>query len=121
LRQSVTRERCSYGSRSRNARALFAEEFARLDRATGGRFPFTEDWLQEAHSRWTAEWLAWERTHDADYKVRVAAVEHEISASGSSLLARAKLDAIEGEKLDVYQRRYEEYIRVAKALQALLG
>jgi hypothetical protein len=32
---------------------------------------------------------------------------------------RAKVDAIEREKLDAYQRRYEEYVRVAKALQAL--
>jgi hypothetical protein len=32
---------------------------------------------------------------------------------------RAKLDAVEREKLDSYQRRYEEYVRIAKALQAL--
>src|SRR5215471_4943737 len=32
---------------------------------------------------------------------------------------RARLDALEREKLDLYQRRYEEYVRVAKALQKL--
>ena len=34
-------------------------------------------------------------------------------------LLRARLDAVEREKLDRYQRRYAEYVRVAKALQAL--
>jgi hypothetical protein len=34
---------------------------------------------------------------------------------------RARLDAVEREKLETYQRRYEEYVRVAKALQALSG
>ena len=32
---------------------------------------------------------------------------------------RAELDAIEFEKLEQYQRRYEEYVRVSRALQAL--
>ena len=36
------------------------------------------------------------------------------------LAARARLDAIEQEKLELYQRRYAEYVRVAKALQALV-
>jgi hypothetical protein len=106
---------------ARSARAMFAQEFALLDRAAGGTFPFGEDRLRDAHARWTAEWLAWERTHDADYKVKTAAVEQEISTLGTSPLARARLDAIEREKLDLYQRRYEEYIRVAKALQTLVG
>ena len=34
---------------------------------------------------------------------------------------RARLDAVEREKLDLYQRRYTDYVRVAKALQALLS
>ena len=102
---------------ARSARAMFAQEFAILDRATGGTFPFSEDRRQDAHARWTADWLAWERTHDADYKLKAAQVEQEISTSGTSALARARLDAIECEKLDLYQRRYEEYVRVAKALQ----
>jgi hypothetical protein len=36
-------------------------------------------------------------------------------------MARARLDAIEGEKLDLYQRRYADYVRTAKALQALIA
>src|SRR5437016_5705741 len=52
------------------ARRLFGEEFAALDRASGSTFPFTKDAIQDAHSQWTARWLAWERTHDADYKLK---------------------------------------------------
>jgi hypothetical protein len=33
---------------------------------------------------------------------------------------RARLDAVESEKLGLYQGRYQEYVRVAKALQALV-
>jgi hypothetical protein len=98
------------------ARRLFAGEFAELDRAAGGRFPFGKDTLEAAHARWTTEWLAWERTHDAECKLKAATAEHELA--GSPLL-RGRLDAIEREKLDLYQRRYEEYVRVAKALQDL--
>jgi len=47
-------------------------------------------------------------------------VEQEISASGTSALLRARLDAVESEKLGLYQRRYEDYVRVARALQALV-
>ena len=98
------------------ARALFAEEFAALDRAAGGAFPFTKESVQAAHAKWTADWLAWERTHDAEYKLKAAAVSEELRESP---LLRARLDAVEREKLDLYQRRYQEYVQVAKALQAL--
>jgi hypothetical protein len=100
------------------ARALFAEEFTLLDRAAGARFPFGAEQIQDMHAKWTAEWLAWERSHDTEYKLKAAAAEQDCVTSPSSL-ARARLEAIEREKLDRYQRRYEEYIRVAKALQAL--
>ena len=52
---------------------------------------------------------------------RVAAAEQELVAAGPSPLLRARLDAVEREKLELYQRRYEEYVRVARALQALVG
>jgi hypothetical protein len=106
---------------ARTARQLFPAEFALIERAAGRAFPFTADELQAAHARWTADWLAWERTHDAEYKLRAATLEHELAASNQSPLARARLDAIEREKLDLYQKRYEEYIRVAKALQTLIS
>jgi hypothetical protein len=104
---------------ARMARQLYPEAFALIEQAAGGPFPFSQDQLQSAHARWTADWLAWERTHDAEYKLRAATVEQEIAVAGTSALLRARLDAIESEKLNLYQRRYEEYTRVAKALQAL--
>ena len=101
------------------ARQLFPEEFATLDRAIGGTFPFTKERIEAAHSQWTADWLAWEYAHDAEYKLKVAVAEHELAAHGGTAVARARLDAVEREKLELYQRRYAEYVRIAKALQAL--
>jgi hypothetical protein len=103
------------------ARQMFPQEFALIDRAAGGPFPFSIDRLQAAHAQWTADWLAWERSHDSEYKLKAAVVEQEIAAVGTSAVLRARLDAVESEKLDLYQRRYQEYVRVAKALQALSG
>ena len=101
------------------ARQLFPADFQAIDRASGALFPFTPEKVQAAHARWTADWLAWERSHDADCKLKAAVVEQEMAAAGSSPAARAKLEEIEREKLERYQRRYEEYVRVAKALQKL--
>jgi hypothetical protein len=102
------------------SRALYPQEFAELDRAAGGTFPFTAESIQAAHSRWTAEWLAWEYAHTNEYKLKAAAAEEEFHASGGTPVMRARLDAVEREKLERYQRRYEEYVRIAKALQALV-
>ena len=104
---------------SKALRVQFPEEFAALDAAAGSTFPFSKELIASAHAKWTADWLAWEGTHDAAYKVKALAAQHELQGSGESAVARAKLDAIEREKLDLYQRRYEEYVRVGKALQAL--
>lgn len=106
---------------ARTARQLFPREFATLDSAAGATFPFTKDQFEKAHARWTADWLAWEGAHDAEYKLRAAAMEQEVDTSGASRVARARIEAVEREKLELYQRRYEEYIRVAKALQTLAG
>ena len=104
---------------ARTARRLFPDEFAEMDRAAGAPFPFSADRIQSAHAQWTADWLAWEATHDAEYKLKSAMVEEEIARTGVSAVTKARLDAVEREKLDLYQRRYAEYIRIAKALQAL--
>jgi hypothetical protein len=77
------------------SRQLYPEAFALLDRAAGGHFPFTRDQLQ------------------------AATAEADMMAVGQTPLARARLDAVEREKLELYQRRYEEYVRVSRALQAL--
>jgi hypothetical protein len=106
---------------ARAVRQLCPQECAALDRVSGAAFPFSSAVLQDAHARWTADWLTWERTHDAEFKLKAAVAEQDVAQSGGSATARARLDAIETEKLEKYQRRYEEYVRVAKALQGLAG
>ena len=103
------------------ARRLFPDAFALLDAAAGASFPFTGDQIQAAHATWTADWLAWERAHDDEFKLRASAAERELAASGGGALERARLESVEREKLETYQRRYEDYIRVARALQALVS
>jgi hypothetical protein len=102
------------------ARTLYPKEFADLDRAFGSTFPFGTEAIERAHARWTADWLAWERRHDADFKLKAATVEYELGGEMNSAFGRARLDAVEREKLDLYQQRYEEYTRVARGLQALI-
>ncbi len=113
------------------ARALFAADCAEIARASGAQFPFSDDFVQRAHARWTADWLAWERTHDGVYKLTAAEAQAALAAATAaviaggrtedaqttSALARARVDNVEREKLELYQRRYEEYVRIAKALQ----
>ncbi len=106
---------------ARTARRLLPDDVAALDRAAGGTFPFTNAQIEAAHARWTADWLAWEQSHDAEYKLKASVAEHDLAASGGSPEMRARLDAVEREKIERYQRRYEEYIRTAKALQALMA
>jgi hypothetical protein len=96
-------------------RRLLPEECASLDAAAGSAFPFSAEIMSSAHARWTTDWLAWERAHDATYKMKTAVAEQDVDSPDG----RARLDALEREKLDLYQRRYEEYVRVAKALQKL--
>jgi hypothetical protein len=103
---------------ARAVRQLYPVESAAVDRANGGAFPFGRDLMSAAHARWTSDWLSWERTHDADYKLREAVLQEELAAAGDSAAGRARFEALEREKLALYQRRYEEYTRVAKALQA---
>lgn len=104
------------------ARRLFPDAFRELDRVAG-TFPFTGDHVQAAHARWTTEWLTWERGHDAEYRMKAAAAEQALEAADASRrpLLRAELEAIERQKLESYQQRYEEYVRVARALKELEG
>jgi len=103
------------------ARQLFPDAFAALDRATGATFPFSRERIEAAHAQWTADWLAWELAHDAAYKMKATAAEDEAARQGAAGAARARVDAVEREKLDLYQRHYADYIRTAKALQALIA
>jgi hypothetical protein len=105
---------------ARAGRKLFPEAFGELDRAAGGVFPFTKEQVQAAHARCSADWLAWERAHDAEFSLKMAQVQEEIERTGASSLLRTRLAAIEQQKLERYQQRYEEYIKTAKALAALV-
>ena len=103
---------------AQTSRKLFPGAFTQIDAAHNGAFPFTKEHLKAAHARWTAEWLAWERAHDAEYSVKAAEVQDEIDrVSGqASPLLRTRLAAVQQQKLERYQQRYEEYIKTAKAL-----
>jgi len=103
------------------ARQLFPDEFNRLDRVMGSTFPFSSERIEAAHAQWTADWLAWELAHDTEFKLKAAVAAQELTAQAAGGVGRARIDAIEREKLDLYQRRYAEYVRTAKALQALIG
>jgi hypothetical protein len=105
-----------------SARRLWPGAFAELDTAMGNRFPFPKDVIERAHSKWTADWLAWEKTHDEEYRLKAATAEHEMGrvTGEAASLAKARLDRIQHEKIELYQQRYESYVRTAKALQALV-
>ena len=102
------------------ARRLFPEVFASLDAAAGRPFPFSPTDVEQAHAQWTADWLAWEQAHDNTYKLKAAQAEAEMPG-GLGSFGRARLDSIEREKLERYQVRYGQYVRTAKALQALIA
>ena len=102
------------------ARRMFPDAVRDIEQRTGEAFPFSHDAIDDAHARWTAEWLVWERRHDIEFKQRASALEAELrDAGGSTPAGRARLAALEDEKLQAYQQRYEEYVRVGNGLTAL--
>lgn len=104
------------------SRKLFPDAFLALDTAAGGRFPFRKETVERAHARVSSDWLAWEKAHDEEYRIRGAAAEVDLRAAAgdAAAVARARLDRIQHEKIEKYQQRYEDYVRTSKALQALL-
>ena len=50
--------------------------------------------LQAAHSPWTADWLGWERTHDADYTLKAALLAHVLGDAATGAEERARLNAM---------------------------
>ena len=105
------------------ARRTFPDAFAAIDQHGTDRFPFGPAQLESAHVRWTTDWLEWERDHDTEYRQKSEAIEAELdrSTGTASETARAHLDTVEREKLETYQRRYEEYVRTSRALTDLTG
>src|SRR5262245_4654553 len=75
---------------ARTARRLFPEEFEQLDRAAGVAFPFGRERIEAAHAQWTADWLAWEAAHDAEFKSKAAIVQEELASATPSASARAR-------------------------------
>lgn len=104
-----------------SARVMFPRAFAALDGAFGRPFPLGSADAQDAHARWTADWLAWEASHDADYKLKAATLDEQLQhlSGDRAALVRAELAAVEREQLERYQQRYVEYVRAGKALAAL--
>lgn len=102
------------------SRKLFPAAFRQLDAAAGGAFPFSKALVEAAHAQCTSEWLAWERAHDAEFAVKIAQVQDEIDRTSGqpSPLLRTRLAALEQQKLEQYQQRYQEYVQTAKALAA---
>lgn len=119
--QQDPRQMVVWYSLAQTSRTLFPEAFKELDAAAGGAFPFTKEQVKAAHARCTSDWLAWERAHDAEYALKTAQVQDEIdrAQTPASPLLRTRLAALEQQKLERYQQRYEEYIKTAKALAAL--
>ena len=103
------------------ARRAFPRAFAVLDGDRQRRFPFGPAELEAAHARWSTDWLDWERRQDAEHRARSEAVEAELERAADDTAAplRARLEALEREKLEQYQRRYEEYVRVSRELKEL--
>ncbi len=99
---------------------MFPDAVGAIEQQTGEGFPFAQDVIDDAHARWTAEWLAWEHRHDAEFKQRASVLEAELLDAGNETPAgRARLASLEDEKLQAYQRRYEEYVRIGNGLTAL--
>lgn len=108
----------AWASVATTARALFPDVFKELDAASGARFPFPATVVEDTHARWTTQWLAWERDHDLECKRQTSLVEAELAAASAedAPSLHSQLAAIEQEKLRRYQERYEEYVRVGKAI-----
>ena len=115
------RELLGWRSVATALREVLPDAVRTIERGTGQPFPFPREVIDDAHARWTADWLAWERAHDIRFRQRASALEAELRGSGEADTAsgQARLAALDDEKLQDYQRRYEEYVRVGKALAAL--
>ena len=103
------------------ARQAFPVAFWAMEPDGQPRFPFSTSDLEAAHARWSTDWLDWERRQDAEHRARREAVEAELGQATDETAPplRARLEALEQEKLEQYQRRYEEYVRVSRALRQL--
>ena len=102
-------------------RHLFPKEIQRVEDISGQSFPVSNAIVEQVHARWTAEWLAWELKHDADYREKAALLQSDVTVTDQETASklRARSSRLEDEKLQSYQQRYEEYVSVGKALTDL--
>lgn len=102
-------------------RRLFPVVIKRIEQVSGRSFPISDDFIEAAHARCTAEWLAWERKHNAEYQEKTALLDADIGATDrmADPEIRARSARLEDEKLQSYQQRYEEYVSIGKALAEL--
>ena len=102
-------------------RQLFPDAFRALESVDGKRFPFSKELIESVEAKWTAEWLEWERNNDTEYRAQSAAIEATLEKAEASATqaARARLDTLERDRLEQYQRRYQEYVEVSRGLAAL--
>ena len=105
------------------SRKRFPDAFSLLDNGKHHHFPFSAAHVEQAHARWTAAWLTWEREHDAEFRQRGREVETKLAGDVETVTRRrrAELEHLEREKLERYQRHYEDYVQVSKAFSALAG
>ena len=106
---------------ARAARNAFPEASARLDAAANGRFPFSRELVEAAHARWTADCWPGSGSTMSNTRSAVAAAEQALDAAPADQAAalQLRLAAINQEKLQTYQERYEHYVRVGKAIGAI--
>ena len=75
--------------------------------------------MQAAHAQWTADWLAWERTHDAEYKLKAVRGSSTNWRRGGSPVARAQAGRHRAGEARSVSAAIPDYVQVAKALQSL--
>lgn len=119
--RSDARELIAWSGAIGMARKMYPNIMQELDLASGEKFPFTTEVIEDAHSQWTADWLTWERHHDIEFKERTRKLlaQSDSASDSMSQADRVQLGSIEDEKLQSYQQKYEEYIRIGNALSAL--
>jgi len=100
----------------------FADAFAALSADPSKPFPWGAADIEVAHARWTATWLEWERHQDAEHRATTAGIELELDQADANAIPalKTRLERLEQKKLERYQRRYEEYVSVSRALAKLL-
>ena len=122
IARAEPRELLAWQSTAKTVRTLFPDVVAELESKGGESFPIPKKVAEDAHAKWTAEWLAGESHHDVEFRKRTSVLEAELKAGGHehSPDGHARIAALEDEKLQSYQRRYEEYVQVGKGLTDLL-